>query len=274
MEGFSIDRDACIRCGQCVLACGRQAIVDDGEGGPDLPAANRGLCNACGYCSATCPVEAIVSAKCGGEKAVPYPGAPEFGFAEAERFILSCRSMRRFKQEAVPKDVILEILDVARKAPSASNTQPVNWVVLSGREKAGRFTDLTMEWFDTVVRNDPERSSLYNIENMMSRYKAGYDMILRGAPGAVIAVTKKDAGWGATDAAIAVTYFCLAAHGRGTGSCCCGFGMRAFLDYQPLRDLLGIGGDLTVHGMAFFGYPDLAYHAIPPRKVVRAKWIS
>ena len=273
MQGFSIDHGVCICCGQCILACGRQALVDDGEGGPALPEENLDLCNACGHCSAVCPVDAVISPKCGGEKATPYPAAPDFTFAESERFILSCRSMRRFRQDAVAKEEILDILDIARKAPSASNTQPVSWAVLSGREKARRFTELTMEWFDIVVRNDPVRGPLYNIDNMMARYRSGYDMILRGAPNAVFALTNKNAGWGATDAAIAVTYFCLAAHGKGIGSCWCGFGMRAIADYKPLRDLMGFDENTVVHGMVFFGYPDIAYRAIPPRKAVRIKWV-
>ena len=273
MEMFSVDMDACTHCGQCVLACGRLALVDDGKGGPDLPEANLNLCNACGHCSAVCPVGAVVSPKCGGKKAAPYPDASDITFTEAERFLLSCRSMRRYKQEAVQKEVVLDILDVARKAPSASNSQPISWAILSGREMAQRFTALTMEWFDTVVRNDPERNSLYNIDRLMAQYKGGYDAILRGAPNAVLALTDKKAGWGATDAAIALTYFCLAAHARGVGSCWAGFGMRALQEYKPLRDLMGLGDDLTVHGMAFFGYPELSYHAVPPRKDLRVRWI-
>lgn len=272
-QDFVLDRDRCTQCGQCVYACNRQILAVNEGGYPFLPAENFEQCNACGHCSAVCPVDAVVPPRCGGEKAAPFPGDPGIGTAAGEAFLLSCRSMRRYKQEPVKKEEVLAVLDVARKAPSASNLQPVRWVALSGKDKAERFTVLTLEWFDKVVRHDPVMGSRYNVDTMLARYKGGYDVILRGAPNAVIAVTDKDAGWGPTDGSIATTYFCLAAHARGIGSCWCGFGMRALQSYQPLRDFAGIDDASQVHGMAFFGYPEIAYRAVPPRNPLRVTWL-
>ncbi len=274
MQGLTVDHDRCTRCGQCIYACSRQILEDDGEGGPVLPEENIDQCNACGHCGAVCPVGALVSPKCGGERPARYPDARDLTYPEAEKFLLSCRSMRRYKEEPVAKEEVLALLDVARKAPSASNLQTIRWVVLRGREKASAFTALTMEWFDTVLRHDPVAGPMYNIDGMMARYRSGYDPILRGAPNAVLALTPETAAWGATDGPIAMTYFCLAAHGKGIGSCWCGFGMRALEAYKPLRDLVGIDESVTVQAMAFFGYPELEYHAVPPRKATRISWVG
>ncbi len=111
------------------------------------------------------------------------------------------------------------------------------------------------------------------MDAMLARYREGYDPILRSASNAVIAVTDKNAPWGPVDASIAVTYFCLAAHARGIGSCWCGFGMRAIQTYQPLRDFVGIDDASQVQGIAFFGYPTVAYRAVPPRKPLRVTWL-
>ncbi len=271
MHDFIVDRDRCIRDGLCVFACGRRALADDGEGGP--LARDMDLCNACGHCSAVCPVGAVISPKCGGERATPLPDAPDTGFTGGARFLLFCRSIRRFKEESVAEQEILDILDIARKAPSASNTQPVSWLVLNDREKARSFSDLTMDWFATAVRKDPVLSSRYRVDDMLARHKNGDDPILRGAPAAVFALTAKDAAWGPVDASIAVTYFCLAAHAANIGSCWCGFGIRALEKYAPLREFIGIGDDVAVQGMAFFGYPAISYAAVPPRKPLRLKWL-
>ena len=273
MLGFVVDRDRCLRDGLCQLACGRGVIHDDGQGGPEIPDDKASLCNACGHCSAVCPVHAITSPGSGGEEAVPIDSALTVEFAAAREFILSCRSIRKFREPEVAENEILELLDIARKAPSASNSQSLRWLVINGREKMRQFTKLTMEWFDTVVRNDPAMNGRYAVDSMMERYNAGHDPILRGAPNAVLALSDKGFAWGPVDASIALTYFCLSAHGRNIGSCWCGFGMRAAEAYAPVREFLKLDQNTTVHAMAFFGYPDIRYHALPPRKPLRVAWL-
>ncbi|RLC62425.1 MAG: nitroreductase [Chloroflexi bacterium] len=46
--------------------------------------------------------------------------------------IRSRKSIRGFKPDPVPKEVLWEILDIARRAPSARNTQPWNITVVTG----------------------------------------------------------------------------------------------------------------------------------------------
>ncbi len=44
------------------------------------------------------------------------------------------RSIRAFKNKPVPKDTIMEILNIACRAPSAMNTQPWEFAVISGKK--------------------------------------------------------------------------------------------------------------------------------------------
>ena len=273
MQDFYCDRERCIRCGLCVQACARQALEADEEGAPFQSAANVTQCNACGHCAAICPVEAVIAPKNNGEGVMAFPASPVIGAAQGDAFLLSCRSMRRYKQDIVKEEEILSILDVARKAPSASNMQPVRWLVLRGKDNAARFSELTLEWFDKILRHDPVFGQRYNVDRLLESYRNGYDVILRGAVNAVVAITDKGSAWGPVDASIAITYFCLAAHARGIGSCWSGFGMRAMEAYQPLRDFMGLDDSVTAQGMAFFGYPEISYQAIPPRKPLQVSWL-
>jgi len=52
---------------------------------------------------------------------------------EAMEAILSRRSIRRYTGEPVPKEVIIELLEAAMSAPSASNEQPWQFVIIDDR---------------------------------------------------------------------------------------------------------------------------------------------
>ena len=47
-----------------------------------------------------------------------------------DEVLLSRRSIRGYKQEAVPKEVIEEVLKLAVRAPSSMNTQPWHLYVI------------------------------------------------------------------------------------------------------------------------------------------------
>ena len=51
---------------------------------------------------------------------------------EFDEVLLSRRSIRGYKQEAVPKEVIEEVLELAVRAPSSMNTQPWHLYVITG----------------------------------------------------------------------------------------------------------------------------------------------
>jgi nitroreductase len=57
--------------------------------------------------------------------------------------ILSRRSVRRYEPTAVPKDLLLRVLDAGRLAPTASNEQPWYFVVVTDAERLRQIAALT-----------------------------------------------------------------------------------------------------------------------------------
>lgn len=57
------------------------------------------------------------------------------GYRHVDDAILSRRSVRAFLDRPVPREVVEDILDVARHAPSGTNTQPWQVVVLAGEAR-------------------------------------------------------------------------------------------------------------------------------------------
>jgi len=66
--------------------------------------------------------------------------------------ILSRRSVRAFLDRPVPRAVVEDILDVARRAPSGTNTQPWKVFVLAGEAKQ-RLAAQILEAFDDPAKN-------------------------------------------------------------------------------------------------------------------------
>jgi hypothetical protein len=91
------------------------------------------------------------------------------------------RSVRGFLPTEVPRETILEILDVAARAPSGTNTQPWQVIVVTG----GRKEALTRELIETAL--DPTREAEHSQEYsyypdkwvypyLERRRKVGYDL--------------------------------------------------------------------------------------------------
>ena len=70
------------------------------------------------------------------------PTHPTEEFLDYERLrelISARRSVRRFRQDPVPGELVAKVLDVARLSPSAANSQPWEFVVVDDAETRRRI---------------------------------------------------------------------------------------------------------------------------------------
>jgi nitroreductase len=74
---------------------------------------------------------------------------------DAIHCIESRRSIRKFKPEPVPKEILTEILRTARWSPSYKNTQPWECIVLSGAEKSS-LTDYMIQLLEKGTKTCPD----------------------------------------------------------------------------------------------------------------------
>ena len=98
------------------------------------------------------------------------------------------RSVRAFLSTPVPRETLLEILDVAARAPSGTNTQPWKVTVITGSKKE----DLSRDLIETALNpaRDAEQAQEYSYypEKWVHPYidrrrKVGYDLYgLLGIP--------------------------------------------------------------------------------------------
>ena len=131
------------------------------------------------------------------------------------------RAVRQFKPDPVPEDLILKIVDSARRSQSSKNSQP---------------------WQFVVVR---DRATLAALS------QAGtYASHVAGAAFAVALIGIQDSGWNMFDFGQASAYMQLAAWEMGIGSC-----IATMHEQEKAKTILGIPADHTFHLAISFGYP-------------------
>ena len=142
------------------------------------------------------------------------------------------RTVRRFKPDPVPRDLLERLVDAGRLAPSAANLQPLEFVVIDG---AGPRAEIFpyLKWAAYIApAGDPrpgEEPAAYiiTLANSMIREKMfEYDV---GA---------------------AMENMILAALGEGVGSC-----WLLSIDRDRLRAILGVPEHYRIDSVLALGYP-------------------
>ena len=149
--------------------------------------------------------------------------------------ILSRRSVRRYENKEIPKDVLNKILEAGRKAPTSSNRQPWHFIVIT----------------------DPEIKK----ELCQDKYNP-YGPFVRDAPITIVgcALVRDDdynRKWGTIysiiDTIIALQNMVIAAWAMGVGSCW--IGVQGVPLEDRARQVLNIPEDWKVMALITFGYP-------------------
>lgn len=263
MSHIQIDSARCDKDGLCVAEC-PVGIIAFGEGGlPAVSGEAAARCVMCGHCVAVCPQAALTLA------GIPPTALPEVqkkftvSPEAAEQLLRSRRSVRRYKSAPVNRDLLLQLIDTARYAPSGMNAQPVHWLVVEGRERMLELAGLTAK----ALRRLP-----YFL-GFLEAWDKGQDVILRGAPNLVLAHAEATGFDHTVDGAIALTYFELAAHAHGVGTCWAGLLMLAAKDSPELTAALRIPEGHRVLGALMAGYPKYGFKRLPPRNPAKVRWL-
>lgn len=261
-----IDEARCKRDGICVRECPSVVIQIGVNGLPDILPGAENSCLDCGHCVAVCPHGAL------NHRRVPAEGSPaiktnlRIGEEPALQFLRSRRSIRHYLQKPVEKDVIRRLIEGARYAPTAGNSQMVEWLVISDKSRLREISGLTVDWVREVAKNPQAVAASPYLPVVVAAWEAGFDSVLRDAPALVIASAPKEAMNGLVDLTIALTYLDLLAPAMGLGTCWAGLLQGALVNTPSLKREIGIPENHTQHYPMMVGYPAFTYHRVPERK--------
>lgn len=170
---------------------------------------------------------------------------------EAIEMIKTRRSIRKYKDDVVPREVMEEIVEITRWAPSWTNSQTPRFTLVTDPTVIEKFATDGVKGF---VYNAGTLNTAKNVAVLsFSVGKAGrtekYDIPTSDNPGR----------WEYFDAGIACQTFCLAAHAKGVGTCI--FGV---IDEAVITDAINLPEGEQVAVLIVYGYPD--QEAKPPRR--------
>ena len=260
MSIIHVDAQKCKRDGLCAAVCPAGCIAIDAEGLPYE--ADGAACIACGHCAAVCPGDCLANSLL-PEEPMP-PVSRELPGVEAlAGLVLARRSVREFKDAPVDPAQLAGLLDVARRAPTAVNTQHVHWIACCDPARTRALAAACADWLRASASHG----------RYAARWDQGEDVILRGAPAFVLAYAPTDYTWGAVDCSIALTTLELLAVADGLGTCWAGLVTRAMSLDPAIARGLGLPEGHMVHGGLMLGHPRYRYRAVPPRKPLNAIWL-
>ena len=192
--------------------------------------------------------------------------------AQAVQFLRSRRSIRFFNDQRIEKEKIRRLIEIGRYAPTASNTQLVEWLVLTDKEEIRDIARQTVDWMRLVMEKKPHSPGIAYMPMIIAAWDLGHDAVLRGAPALVVASAPKEANNGMVDLTLALSYFELAAPTLGLGTCWAGLLQGALLAHPPLKEALGLPEHHPHHYPMMLGYPKAKYFRLPERKQPKITW--
>ncbi len=274
MRLFTIDEEKCTRCGICSNACPMQVIESASAEAFPSPTSDAELfCIKCGHCVAVCPDGALAldfmkPTDCPAIQRDLLPA--EISIHE---FLKSRRSIRRFKDKPVSREVLADLIEVSRYAPTGSNKQQVQWTIF---DDAGKIRDLAsqvIDWTRLVAEIVPDKALAKRMKRMIAAWDEGKDRVLRDAPGLIIAHAQADLPFAQADCIIALTYLELYAASKGLGTCWAGYLTSATGFDEPLMKSIKLPQGHTCFGAVMIGYPTYDYTRIPGRNKAVIDWI-
>jgi len=265
MDFITVNEEKCIKCEQCIKEC-PSFVLKMGEKGPEE--VENFNCIACGHCVAVCPTNAIDNKKTPLENQIDAKDFPKLNAEQAEHFLRARRSIRNYQDKSVSREKLTKLVDIARLAPTGSNSQGISFVVVEDKELIKKAVEITIG----MIEKSPLKDAL---KGLIGVYREdGVDPILRGAPNLIITTADKDFSGGRGNSISCLTYLELFAPSLGLGTCWAGFfEYCAAIKGSPLLKLFNIPEGKNITAAVMVGYPKYSYKKLVDRNPLEVNYI-
>ena len=287
----TLDYNLCTSCGLCTRVCKGGPLYEEG-GKVHVDPSRYWGCMGCGHCAAVCPRHCITvtGRDLNPQDITPPPPRDQRSSYESLRaLMLMRRSVRNFKDQEVPREVLDKIIRAASSAPMGIPPSEVGVLVLAGKEKVTQFRkDLLVAargmkrlfsppllWMFKPFLGKEEYQMMKAfvlpvLDTYLTKDKEGVDWFFYDAPLALYFYVYDCAD--PADTVISATYAMLAGESLGLGSCMLGFPGHLIKHSKLLKTKYQLPMKLQPGIAVVFGTPAIPYQRAIERRFANVRY--
>ena len=174
---------------------------------------------------------------------------------DAIELLKNRRSVRKYKDEPVSRELMTEIIRLSQFAPSWSNFQIARYNVIDNRDLIEDIADNCVQGF------------VYNMKTIKRANGIVVLSYVTGESGSLAGKvensekTVSDNNWECFDAGIACQQLCLAAYAKGVATCILGV-----INNEAIAQKIDLPKNEKVAAIIVYGYEDGEHHNAPERR--------
>lgn len=270
---IKIEKESCIKCGKCAQVCPSGIMVKD-QSSKEINLIHPEHCIGCGHCVDVCPSDSVIHSDFPAEHVHPIDYSQMPSPEQVMLLIKSRRSNRTITSKPVPQELLEQIVEAARYAPTATNSRQISFTLITEPEKLLQISNYTIGVFNSLAKLllnpvvklllKPFMQDTYKyvpmFESLKQEHAEGKDPILRKATALLIIHTPKSNRFGCEDANLAYQNASLMAQSLGVSQVYMGFVLTAIKQDSKnmFNSITGVDGKvqaIMALGMPAFKYP-------------------
>jgi nitroreductase/NAD-dependent dihydropyrimidine dehydrogenase PreA subunit len=292
-----INQDLCKACGICGHVCPRHipvTIDNDNKKMTMISSERIGLCMECGHCAAVCPNRAIQVEGLNEEK---FALVKELDIDDNQLLSLmkQRRSIRRYEDKPVPREIINRIIDAARSSPTGTGRMTTGVIVIDNPKTLATLSELAYKMYEGLKKNLKNPIARFLIKRQTGKkmiralqdfvmpgmhwyirwYREGKsNEILRDCPALMLFHSPIYEPMGAENCLIAAFHAIMMAQVKRIGTCFNDLVPPACNRVPEIRNLLGLPDDREVYASITLGYSKYKFKRIPPRELAEVRYLK